>query len=166
MILYPMHFWDELNSQSPRFRQQFVNYKHYARTPLESVLNEQDRKGALDLEAKWMASSYVENLGNGSFAMHALPELVQVAPVNGTAVADVNLDGHTDVVLVGNDYGNEVFAGRYDAFTGLVLLGNGHGGFQVVRSAQSGFGVFGDAKALVRLKRRIGRYMDSFTKSR
>lgn len=149
--LYPMHFWDELNSQSPRFRQQFVNYKHYARSPLESILTDADRKGALVLEARWMASGYVENLGNGRFAMHALPALAQVAPVNGIVVTDLNNDGHDDVVMVGNDYGNEVFAGRYDAFTGLVLLGNGRGGFDVVPSRKSGFYVPGDAKALVRL---------------
>jgi hypothetical protein len=56
-----------------------------------------------------------------------------------------------DVLMVGNDYGNEVFAGRYDAFIGLVLLGNGKGGFTVVPESESGFYVGGDAKAFTKL---------------
>ena len=31
--------------------------------------------------------------------------------------------------MIGNDYGNEVFSGRYDAGTGIVLLGDGSGEF-------------------------------------
>jgi hypothetical protein len=52
---------------------------------------------------------------------------------------------------VGNDFGNEVFAGRYDASTGLILLGDGKGGFEVVPSSKSNFYVGGDAKSLVKL---------------
>jgi len=83
--------------------------------------------------------------------MQALPTLVQVAPVNGMVTDDFNEDGNLDVMMVGNDYGNEVFAGRYDAFTGLVLLGDGKGSFKVINSAKSGFYVNGDAKGLCRL---------------
>ena len=31
------------------------------------------------------------------------------------------------MLMIGNDYGNEVFSGRYDAGTGTVLLGDGKG---------------------------------------
>jgi enediyne biosynthesis protein E4 len=54
-------------------------------------------------------------------------------------------------LITGNDYGNEVFSGRYDAHTGTVLLGDGKGGFRSLPSSASGFFVEGDAKALVRL---------------
>jgi hypothetical protein len=81
---------------------------------------------------------------------------VQVAPVNGMVVNDFNGDGNLDVLMVGNNFGNEVFAGRYDAFTGLVLLGDGKGGFRVVNSDESGFNVGGDAKGLARVVRPSG----------
>ncbi|HEY8934643.1 MAG TPA: VCBS repeat-containing protein [Cyclobacteriaceae bacterium] len=149
--LYPIHFWDELNSQSPKFRQKFNNYKHYGKSTITDVLSEEDLKDATVLEANNMATSYVENLGNGKFRMTALPLLVQVSMVNGMITDDVNNDGNLDVMMIGNDYGNEVFTGRYDAFTGLVLLGNGKGTFTVTSSANSGFYVKGDAKALAHL---------------
>jgi hypothetical protein len=77
--------------------------------------------------------------------------LAQVAPIYGMVPKDVDGDGQLDVLLVGNDYGNEVFSGRLDALTGLWLKGDGAGNFEAIGSAESGFAVLGDAKALVTL---------------
>lgn len=151
--LYPAHFWDELNTQSPKFRAKFSRYRQYGQATMEDLLTPAERDSALVLTANEMASVYIENLGGGKFQMKPLPMLTQVAPVNGLVTADVNGDGYPDVVMVGNDYGNEVFSGRYDALTGLVLLGDGNGNFDVKSSASSGFYVPGDAKALVTLNR-------------
>jgi hypothetical protein len=150
--LYPIHFWDELNSQSTKFRNKFSRYKQYSKVTIDQVLTPEDLSGALILEANHMESSFVENLGGGKFSLTPLPRLAQVAPLNGMVTTDVNEDGNLDVVLVGNDYGNEVFAGRYDALSGLVLVGNGKGSFEPLPSARSGFYVKGDAKALVKLQ--------------
>jgi hypothetical protein len=149
--LYPIHFWDELNSQSPKFRNKYSRYKQYSKASIEQVLNVDEMKDVMVLEANQMATSYIENLGQGKFALVALPKSVQVAPVNGMITDDINDDGALDVVMVGNDYGNEVFVGRYDAFTGLVLIGNGRGAFEVIPSASSGFYVPKDAKGLSKL---------------
>ena len=154
--LYPIHFWDELNSQSPKFRNKFSRYKQYSKVTIDQVLTPEDLKDALILEANHMESSFIKNLGGGKFSLTPLPRLAQVAPINGMVTTDVNEDGNLDVVLVGNDYGNEVFAGRYDALTGLVLFGNGKGSFEPLPSARSGFYVKGDAKALVKLQRANG----------
>ncbi|HEY3405290.1 MAG TPA: hypothetical protein VGK59_18020, partial [Ohtaekwangia sp.] len=65
--------------------------------------------------------------------------------------------------MVGNDFGNEVFAGRQDAHTGIILLGDGKNNFSVSNAAQSNFYVPGDAKSLVRLS---GSKRDLFIASR
>lgn len=153
---YPVHFWDEISSQSPLFRRKFKSYRQFGNSTIDQFFTPKELEGALVLEANEMASCYVENLGNGKFLLKRLPTLAQVAPVNGMVSGDFNGDGHLDVLMVGNDYGNEVFAGRYDAFTGLVLLGDGKGSFKIVPSAQSGFYVPGDAKALARLSGTAG----------
>jgi hypothetical protein len=149
--MFPVHFWDELNSQSPRFRNQFLRYKQYGTTSMDKLFKPDDLIGAITLEANYFSSSYCENLGGGKFRLSPLPIDVQVSPVNGIVVDDINGDGNADVLLVGNDYGNEVFAGRLDALTGLVLLGNGKGHFTSVPSRESGFYVPGDAKGLVKI---------------
>ena len=149
--LFPVHFWDELNSQSPKFRQQFSKYKQYSKTTIDKLFTPEDLKDALIVKANHFETSYIENKGNGKFVLHALLKEMQVGPVNGMVVDDVDHDGNLDVVVTGNDFGNEVFFGRYDAFTGLLLIGDGTGKFKTASSAKSGFYVPGDAKALVRL---------------
>ncbi len=150
--LFPMHFWDELNSQSPLFRRKFGKYREYAAVTINQLFKPEELKDALIFEANNLSSSVVENLGGGKFQLKALPTLVQVAPVNGIVVTDMNNDSYDDIVMVGNDFGNEVFAGRYDAFTGMVLMGDGKGNFKVNPSQNSGFYVPGDAKGLALLQ--------------
>jgi enediyne biosynthesis protein E4 len=164
--LFPVHFWDEINSQSPKFRQKYSSYRQYSKATVDELLSTEDLNGALILEANHMASSYIENLGSNKFSLKQLPLLAQSAPVNGIVATDINDDGNLDVVMVGNDYGNEVFAGRYDAFTGLILSGDGKGSFEVVSSAISGFYVPGDAKALAKLYGSKGDEMFIATQNR
>ena len=38
-------------------------------------------------------------------------------------ISDLNNDNINDLLIIGNDYGNEPFIGPYDALCGLVLLG-------------------------------------------
>jgi hypothetical protein len=123
-------------------------------------------RGALILHADNFKSCYLENKGNGKFELHALPGNAQIAPVNGMTVDDFNNDGNLDVALSGNDYGNEVFDGRYDAMNGLVLLGDGKGNFKPQTILQSGVFIPGDAKALVKLRGQNNHYLLTASQNR
>jgi hypothetical protein len=151
MKSYPVHFWDDLNSQSPKFRRKFSQYKEFAKVTTEQFITPDELKDAITLQANYMATSYIENLGAGKFKIMPLPGLTQVAPVNGIVACDVDNDGNLDALMVGNDYGNEPNSGQYDAFTGVVLRGDGGGNFHVIPSKKSGFLVTGDAKGLARI---------------
>ncbi len=151
MQLYPVHFWDELNSQSPKFRKKFKYYKQYGKTSIDNLFTPEERQGMLELEANYFASSYIENHGNGKFTITPLPTLAQLSVINGIVVDDVNGDGHLDILAVGNDYGNEVFSGRLDALNGVLLVGNGKGKFKALNTQESGFYVPGNAKGLVKV---------------
>ncbi|MBX2896213.1 MAG: VCBS repeat-containing protein [Cyclobacteriaceae bacterium] len=154
--LCPIHFWDELNQQSPRFRRQFTKYKHFSKSTWETLLSAEDKKDAYIKDVNYTASAYIENLGNGNFKLDALPVETQLAPVNGILATDINGDSWLDILLIGNDYGNEVFIGRHDALTGVALLNNKQGRFTVEQTSNSGFYVPNDAKALVQLSRPSG----------
>ena len=161
---FPVHFWEELNSQSPKFRRKFAYYKEYGRATVDKVLTEEERKDALQLETNYTATSFIENLGNGKFSIKAFSNYTQTGPVNGILVDDVNIDGNLDVIMVGNDYGNEVFSGRYDAFTGTILTGDGNKNFEVMPISKSGFFVNRDAKALTRVSGNKDLYIASQNK--
>jgi hypothetical protein len=103
---------------------------------------------AYHLSAKTLASSYIENQGNGKFAMRPLPLRAQVSSIYGMVVYDVNGDGNLDLVYHGNFYNKESETERNDAFVGEVLLGDGKGNFTYLPSRESGFAPDKDAKAL------------------
>lgn len=147
----PFHGRDDLIKQLISMRAKFPRYKDFGNATMEALLPADDRKGALVYEADALKSVYIENQGGGKFSVKPLPLMAQVAPVFGMVADDFDGDGNLDALLVGNDFGNEVLIGRYDAFNGLLLRGDGKGGFAPLSIAQSGFYVPGDAKGLARL---------------
>ena len=153
---YPVNFWGDLFGQSPLFRTKFDFYRDYAKATQKDLLSSEELKGTLKLVGNYDKTSYFENLGNGRFEPIVLPFSAQIAPINGMVPFDQNKDGYPDLLLIGNDYGNETFIGRYDAFNGLVLIGDGKGGFTDIPEAQSGFLVDGDAKSIVTIKSALG----------
>ncbi|WP_161888916.1 VCBS repeat-containing protein [Pontibacter russatus] len=165
MKSFPMHTRDDLNAQMPRTRSIFRRYADYARATIDEVIPQAERQGALIRQATHFESSYIENLGQGKFKLKALPVAAQIAPIYGMQPDDMDGDGNLDLLLVGNDYGTEVFTGRYDAFAGLFLKGNGRGGFQPVALANSGFFVDGDAKAVAQLFGTDGRQLTLVTQN-
>ena len=53
---YPVHFWDELNAQSPKFRNQFSSYKQYGGSTLEGLLKPYDTDGIVGFEGELFAN--------------------------------------------------------------------------------------------------------------
>lgn len=95
-----------------------------------------------------MNSVWIENLSNGKFKIHYLDVEAQIAPIFGTLTTDIDADGYTDILLVGNDFGMEVQQGPADAFNGLVLRNDQQGSFAVVPKEETAFYVPGNARAL------------------
>ncbi|HEY6978281.1 MAG TPA: VCBS repeat-containing protein [Chitinophagaceae bacterium] len=148
---FPAQTRDDIVDPLPALKKKFLTYKEFGKAGIGQLLDEKDFKTAYKLEANYMQSVYMENLGNGKFKMHALPVDAQLAPVYGMVIDDFNGDGNLDIAAVGNDYGTEVSVGRYDAMNGLIMLGNGRGNFACETILQSGLFIPGNAKAVVKL---------------
>lgn len=145
---YPIPSRDDLIAQVGSMKKQYPTYADYGLADMDALWPESLRQGALIMQATEMRSSYIENKGNGQFAMTALSLEAQVAPVFGMMASDVDGDNHLDLLLVGNDFGMDPYSGRHDAFNGLCLQGNGKGAFNPMALQRSGFFVDQDAKAL------------------
>ena len=145
---YAYHGRGDLFKQLVRVKGDFNTHHDMGLATIESILSDEERREASVAEATTFESSYLENLGEGKFALHHLPIEAQWAPVYGMVTSDMDGDGNLDVLIAGNDYGMEVRTGRMDAMSGLVLLGNGDGSFHAVRQVEAGFCVPGDAKGL------------------
>ena len=147
-------------------KKRFTNYKSYATATMDEVFTPEMRKGAVRLMSNTSQSCYLRNEGNGKFTMLPLPNLAQIAVINGMVVDDFDGDGNLDVMINGNDYGTEVSVGRYDALNGLMLKGDGKGNFTPQSILQSGFYIPTDGKALVKLQDNKGNYMLAASQNR
>ena len=153
---YPLRGRECSSNQMPFIKEKFKTYDAFGRATLNEVYGDK-LKDALHYEANWMASSYIENLGDGTFSVKALPMKAQISTVQGAMVSDVNHDGHQDVILAGNLYQMEVETPRQDASVGLVLLGDGKGELKAIPYSESGFFAAGDVKSIKKLRGPGGR---------
>jgi hypothetical protein len=157
---------DDIVSQLPSVRKKFPTYKEFASADVHQIFTDDQMKGAMIKHANNFKSCYLKNDGNGKFELLPLPDEAQISTLNGMVVDDFNNDGNLDVAICGNDYGTEVFNGRYDAMNGLVLLGDGKGNFAPQTILKSGFFVPGDAKALIKLRGSDNRYLLAASQNR
>lgn len=122
-----------------------VSYERFASTPLTDLIGGLDPERRLD--ANELRHTVWLNRPSG-FESAPLPSAAQRAPAFGVAAADLDGDGHEDLVLAQNFYAGRPGTPRYDAGRGLWLRGDGDGGFEPVRGSRSGIAVYGDARAV------------------
>ncbi|MBS0001068.1 MAG: VCBS repeat-containing protein [Cyclobacteriaceae bacterium] len=146
---FPIHFRSDLVKQMDGLKNRFENYESYSEATIDSVLFPEELKMAEIRSATYFASVYLENTGDGKFNVRPLPKEAQFAPLFGMIPGDFNEDSFLDLLVIGNDFGNNQFWGRTDALNGLLLEGNGNGDFQVRNYTETGFLVQGDGKSLV-----------------
>jgi hypothetical protein len=149
--LVPLHGRQVLREQLNYVQKDFPSYSGFADAGLDDIIGERADRTQWEARATTAASLYLENLGGGRFDYRPLPRLAQVSAVRSGLAADVNSDGHLDLLLAGNTYETEYRTPRSDASTGLVLLGDGSGSFTPVRSKDSGFWATGNVRGLYRL---------------
>jgi hypothetical protein len=150
---YPVPPLFDLVRQVPKLKKLLPTFEKYANTTMGDLLT------AMKADVKFVVSAYeqrsviVENLGNDQFEIRPLAASAQRSPITDISVVDINGDGHSDLITVGNDYSIEPIEGQIDAGVGMVLLGNGKGEFNPVSPSQSGLVIDGDARKMVVLSR-------------
>ncbi len=146
-VLVPYNDREDVNKMLNPVRTRFKTFGDFTKAGVENVLTKEEREKARKDILNCNASMYIENLGGGKFAAKKLPVRAQLSTLNGMQIADFNADGYPDVLMVGNNFGNELHSGQYDASNGLLMINDTQGGF--IAKWRTGFSVPGDAKALV-----------------
>jgi hypothetical protein len=149
---YPAQSRDDVLEPLSFLKKKFLSYKDFGSATFADLLSPADVQHAYKRSVTDLKSCYIENLGQGRFALHALPWQAQLAPLYGMKADDLDGDGNLDLVLAGNDYGAEPSVGHADAMNGLVMLGDGKGHFTPQSILASGLYLPGNAKALIRLR--------------
>ena len=156
--LLPVRGRECSSQQMPFIAQKFDTYESFAKAKLSDVFSPQALKEALHLEMN-LAKSGVWIKEGKNFRFEAFPVEAQMSPIKAMKCRDVNKDGFLDIVFVGNQFNTEVETVRYDAGIGGVLLGDGSGEFRFMPQNESGIFVPGDAKDLLQLQWKDGKYL-------
>ncbi|PPK88018.1 VCBS repeat protein [Neolewinella xylanilytica] len=122
LVEFPHHQRTDTEKQIISVKRRYPRHEQFGRATIAEVLSGYPDAEVTTLKANYLKSAWIENLGDGNFALHPLPRPAQVAPIFGMQPMDVNADGYPDLVAIGNDYGTETGMGMLDALNGLVLL--------------------------------------------
>jgi hypothetical protein len=149
---YPFHTRDEMTKQLPYLKKRYLSYRKFAEASVHDIFNKETLDKADQYKSNTFETCYIENLGQGKFAIRRLPNAVQLSTVNAVLFDDVNGDGNIDVMTAGNFYPINIQMGRYDASYGALLLGDGKGNFKAVPATGSGLSVKGEVRHLRKIK--------------
>jgi hypothetical protein len=142
---YPFISRDQLIKQVPSLKRKFLKYESFRDVRLKDILPDDASKYTSKSAVKF-ASVYIENTGDGKFIVHDLPAEAQLFPILSFEIDDVNRDGYSDILAVGNKNAVQPDIGRLDAGYGLILLGDGKGKFTAIDQKQSGLFVPGEGR--------------------
>ncbi|MBU3821060.1 CRTAC1 family protein [Flavobacteriaceae bacterium XHP0103] len=128
--LVPVRGKECSTSQNPFVSEKIKTYKEFANSTLTDIYGTDVIANSYHKVVTEFESVYLENKGNGEFALKHLPTMAQLGPTMAFVFADVNSDGHLDVIGAGAIHESEVETVRYDSNVGYVLLGDSKGGLQ------------------------------------
>lgn len=145
---YPMAYRDDLFRSMPILKKRFNTYEPFSRAKLGDIFESKLISGAAHFKTETFRSCILENKGNGLFAVRELPVEAQLSCVYGILVTDADGDGHSDILLTGNSFSNEVVFGSMDASLGLLLKGDGKLHFNALPANRSGLFLTGATRGL------------------
>ena len=164
---YPVHYFDDLMTQSPYFVRKVNDYTSFSHATLGDLLDSTVMKRVdYTLKTNTTSSYVIWNNGTG-FSWEELPDLAQLSPIKKTIVQDFNGDGYPDVILAGNDHTWDISTGYFDANKGLVLLSKKDQPLsEVLTASESGIMFHGMVESLLYLEGEAPLILVGFNRDR
>lgn len=122
MTEYPVHYFDELMTQSPYFLKNLDSYTSFSYATIDDILDPGMMERVDYTLHSNTSSSYILWNQGSNFRWERLPDRAQESPITAMIVHDFNKDGFPDVILAGNDHSYDISTGYYDANKGLLLM--------------------------------------------
>lgn len=144
---YPLRGRSCSAQQIPQIKKTFESYDLFASANLYEVYGDDQLATALSHKAQTFAHVSFQSLGGSKYEIKSLPEYTQISSLNDMIIRDINGDGRSDLLAIGNNFPVEIETPRNDAGKGVVLL-NTKTGLEVKPMSQSGFFAPNDAKKI------------------
>ena len=146
------------SQQMPFIKDKFPTFASFAEASLADIYGDDKLKNALHYAAKKLESVFLENLGNGEFAIQNLPRAVQISPIMDFEFMDIDGDNLAEIIIVGNHYKTEAETVRYDASYGAVLSFKNEK-FTVRNPDTTGFFNKGNAKSIAVINSKSDKHL-------
>jgi hypothetical protein len=147
--ILPVRARGAMASAMPLLAQKFPSYRAYAAARLPEMFSIDTLRRSVRLAANEFRCGVLVNRstpGKPSFDWQPLPDIAQVSPGYGIAVADFNGDGRSDAAIAQNLFTREPETGLWRGGLGQLLCGGADGGWDTVPALKSGIVIAGDAK--------------------
>ena len=148
---YPYFSRDELVGQIPSLQKKILHYSDYADAQLADLFSPEQLAASKTALICNTNSLYLQGDGKGKFTITPLPPYAQLSAINGLVQADMNNDGHADIIAAGNFYPFRAQMGPLDAGMGLVLQGDGKGSFTPLPYNVTGLCIQGDVRNILQV---------------
>lgn len=146
----PIAMKKDITAQIASLKKENLRFSDYALKTIENLFDAKIIENSIIKSVTETKSILAINDGEGLYTIKPLPKEVQFSCVCSISCADVNGDGHLDVLLGGNNYEFKPQYSKLDASYGSLLLGNGKGDLQWIPYSKSGFFLEGEVKHITK----------------
>jgi enediyne biosynthesis protein E4 len=143
----PLAMRDNLCDQMPILKKKFKRYTTYSSATITDIASEEALNTANKYTATYFKNSMFINEDGTNFYLKALPNNLQLFPIQGFAQVGTNQANTNTLLIIGNDYSTEIESGRNDACIGMEATVDNQ--FNWTFNNNNGFYVPGDARAIL-----------------
>jgi hypothetical protein len=151
----PLYLRSDMANMVQSIKKSSMKHAEYARKSIQELFGQQAMQQASHRLCSISASYVALSTPSGNFQIVPLPVEAQLSAVRAILPTDLNGDGHTDLLLAGNDVDLIPQFSRLDALFGALLLNDGSGRFRFVPEHLSGMCIKGMTRDIQAL--RIGK---------
>nr|WP_299387349.1 VCBS repeat-containing protein [Allomuricauda sp.] len=153
---YPIHQKRELTEQLVSLKKENLKASDYAKRSIHELFPKEVLDNSIVKQVTSSASVIAINEGGGKFTIKQLPPRAQLSCICDITCADVNNDGHLDLIMAGNNFEFKPQFSRLDASYGNLLLGNGNLEYNWLNYNDSGFAIKEEVKYMEQIKDKDG----------
>jgi hypothetical protein len=146
----PFKGFSEMSGTLEYLRRKVGSFERFSQMSLREIIGERRFEAAFMKSVNTLSHTVFLNQGEGAdvtFDGHALPRWSQYSAGFAPSVADLDGDGHQDLLLSQNFFATHVKTSRQDGGRALWLRGDGTGHFTPVKGHKSGLLVYGEQRS-------------------